>query len=139
MSYHFVFEGHNSIKHFCQSQGVEIARGDYFFVKKIFRSFIRYSFNFFSEILANSKTVQKKLLNLLATVVGSSDVVILLSLTLEGASRLDLLGNTDFIIFQVSREFFCFYPTLCENTLILVSLFVYLRKNSFCIEFPLMK
>ena len=53
-------------------------------------------------------TVQKKLLNLLATVVGSSDVVILLSLTLEGASRLDLLGNTDRIIFQVSREFFLF-------------------------------
>ena len=50
-------------------------------------------------------TVQKKLLNLLATVVGSSDVATLLSLTLEGASRLDLLGSTDRIIFQVSREF----------------------------------
>ena len=53
-------------------------------------------------------TVQKKLLNLLATVIGSSDVVILFSLTLAGASRLDLLGNTDRIIFQVSREFFLF-------------------------------
>ena len=50
---------------------------------------------------------QKKLLNSLATMEGTSDGI-LSTFTVKGASRLGLLGNTDRIIFQVSHAFFLF-------------------------------
>ena len=54
VSYCFVFERHNLIKYFCKSWGFEINRGNYFFVEEIFWSSIRYMFNFFSKVRANS-------------------------------------------------------------------------------------